>query len=237
MNTIIVNILCEGQTEELFVKEMMKPFFHDSGIVLKHRLLCTSRKKNAKGGMISYQQAKSDLSAWMNENNGRNSEIHYYTTMFDFYALPNDFPCRDEALRMSNAYQQVECLEKAFSEDFSSKRFIPYIQLHEFEALLFCDIKKLISHYPSRAKAINTLAEILSDFQDNPELVNNSPSTAPSKRIIKAIEGDKTCNYKKPKAGASVTKEIGIDKLMSMCKHFKGWIEEILNLVNSVGTE
>lgn len=237
MNTIIVNILCEGQTEELFVKEVMKPFFRDSGIVLKHRLLCTSRKKNAKGGIISYQQAKSDLTSWMNENKGRNSETHYYTTMFDFYALPNDFPQMDEALKMSDAYRQVECLENAFSEDIGFDRFIPYIQLHEFEALLFCDIQKLASHYPSRTKAINTLAEMLSDYHDNPELVNNSPSTAPSKRIIKAIEEDKNCYYKKPKTGASVTKEIGMDKLMSMCKHFREWIGTIMSLGHSAITE
>lgn len=230
MNTIIVNILCEGQTEELFVKEVMKPFFRSSGIVLKHRLLFTSRKKNAKGGIISYQQAKSDLISWMNENKGRSSETHYYTTMFDFYALPNDFPRMNDALKLADAYQQVECLENAFGEDIGFKRFIPYIQLHEFEALLFCDIKKLTSHYPSQEKAINSLAEILSDYQDNPELVNHSPSTAPSKRIIKAIEGDNTCNYKKPKTGAAVTKEIGMDKLMSMCKHFNNWIETIGNL-------
>lgn len=230
MNTIIVNILCEGQTEELFVKKVMKPFFRSSGIVLKHRLLYTSRKKNAKGGIISYQQAKSDLISWMKENQGRSSETHYYTTMFDFYALPNEFPRMNDALKLADAYQQVECLENAFSEDIGYKRFIPYIQLHEFEALLFCDIKKLISHYPSRAKAINKLVGTLSLYQNNPELINNSPLTAPSKRIIKAVEEDNDCYYTKPKTGASVTKDIGMVKLMSMCKHFNNWIETIVNL-------
>lgn len=54
MNTIIINILCEGQTEERFVKEVLKPYFKSAGIVLKHRLLVTSKKKNAHGGMLSY---------------------------------------------------------------------------------------------------------------------------------------------------------------------------------------
>ena len=67
MNTVILNVLCEGQTEEKFVKEVLKPYLNGFGIVVKSRLLATSRKKNANGGMISYQQAKKDLSMWMKE--------------------------------------------------------------------------------------------------------------------------------------------------------------------------
>ncbi len=63
MKTFIINILCEGQTEERFVKEVLKPYFKSTGIVLKHRLLITSKKKNAYGGMLSYKQAKGDLIA------------------------------------------------------------------------------------------------------------------------------------------------------------------------------
>ena len=64
----------------------------------------------------------------------------------------------------------------------------------------------------------------------NPELINNSPETAPSKRIIKAIEGDKKThyNYNKPKTGKFVTKHIGIDELRSKCKHFDEWIEKLI---------
>ena len=65
----------------------------------------------------------------------------------------------------------------------------------------------------------------------NPELINNSPETAPSKRIIKAIEGDKKThyNYNKPKTGKIVTKYIGIDELRSKCKHFDEWIEKLIS--------
>ena len=86
MNTIILNILCEGQTEEKFVKEVLKPFFNGYGIVVKSRLLVTSRRKDATGGLFSYQQAKRDLGLWMREISRRNSETHYFTTMFDLYA-------------------------------------------------------------------------------------------------------------------------------------------------------
>ena len=92
MNTSILNILCEGQTEERFVKDVLKPYFAIHGIVVKSRLLVTSRKKGTRGGMFSYTQAKNDLTRWMKEVEHRGSETHFFTTMFDFYALPDGFP-------------------------------------------------------------------------------------------------------------------------------------------------
>lgn len=56
--------------------------------------------------------------------------------MFDLYALPSNFPKYDESKKISDPYKRVEKLEHAFQEDLDEKRFIPYIQLHEFEALM-----------------------------------------------------------------------------------------------------
>lgn len=55
-----------------------------------------------------------------------------------------------------------------------------------------------------------------------PEHINNSPETAPSKRLKKLIK-----NYSKIRYGTIVAKEIGIDKIMRECKHFAKWIEKI----------
>lgn len=228
MNTVIINILCEGQTEERFVKEVMKPYFASSGIVLKHRLLVTSKKKNARGGMLNYAQAKGDLVRWMKENGERNSETHFYTTMFDFYALPDDFPGFVEAESNSDPYDKVEAIERALEADLNSRHFIPYIQLHEFEALCFCDISQMKAFYPSEGASIDALERVLEQYGGNPELINNSPNTAPSKRIIDAIEGRKRYRYNKPKSGADVTKNISMDKLMVMCRHFSNWVERLL---------
>lgn len=231
MNTIILNILCEGQTEEKFVKEVLKPYLSGFGIVVKSRLLVTSRKKNANGGMISYQQVKNDLSLWMMEVAHRSSETHYFTTMFDMYALPDDFPGFRRSKDASDAYVMVEAIENAFGADINSHRFIPYIQLHEFEALLFCGIEKLSSDYPKCKKEIESLAEVLHSYQDNPELIDNSPITAPSKRIIKAIEGNRLYRYNKPTTGASVTKAIGMEQLTTRCRHFSEWVKKLLDVM------
>ena len=232
MNTIILNILCEGQTEEKFVKDVLKPYLKGHGIVVKSRLLVTSRKKDASGGLFSYQQVKRDLELWMREISLRNSETHYFTTMLDLYALSNDFPGAIQSKSVADAYIRVENIETAFGSDINSPNFIPYIQLHEFEALLFCDIEKLAIEYPKCQKEIEKLKETLHSYNDNPELIDNSPHTAPSKRIIAAIEGKRKYKYNKPRSGAVVTGAIGLSLLMQRCKHFREWICQICNLTN-----
>ena len=107
MITKIINVLCEGPTEDCFVAEVLKPHLMNLGIVTKHRLLMTSRKKNAYGGMISYLQAKGDLTKWMKEVYQEKNVEHYFTTMFDFYALPNDFPGFCDTKNISDAYSKV----------------------------------------------------------------------------------------------------------------------------------
>lgn len=195
---------------------------------MKHRLLMTSKKKNACGGMLSYRQAKCDLVTWIKENSMRKSESHYYTTMFDFYALPDDFPGFDDATKCSDPYDKVKKLEEAFKKDINFDMFIPYIQLHEFEALCFCDIKIMGNLYPEAKKQIEQLVNVLNDYNGNPELINNSPQTAPSKRIVSAIEKNNKYHYNKPISGASVTKQIGMEKMNEMCRHFREWIELLL---------
>lgn len=230
MSTKIVNILCEGPTEERFVSEVLRPYLADFDVVVKHRLLVTSRKKNASGGMISYVQVKGDLTKWMKEVSQEKNVEHYFSTMFDFYAIPKDFPGFDASKKLIDVYSKVKEIEKEFSIDINSQCFIPYIQLHEFEALLFCDIEKLTGQYPKCKKTIQQLNAVLQEYQGNPELINSGVDTAPSKRIISAIEGKHLYKYKKPSSGTYVTSAIGIEGLKTKCLHFKKWVEKMENL-------
>jgi hypothetical protein len=229
MNIIILDVLCEGQTEELFVKSVLNPFFMSLGLIVKTRLLVTSRRRNAKGGIISYQQAQGDLNKWIKEVYSKKNETHYFTTMFDWYALPNDFPGYDDASMIQDPYMQVEKIESEFSNDMCNPRFIPYIQLHEFEALLFCDISKLNKDYPNSRKEIVELTKVITTYKGNPELINSSKETAPSKRIINALK--EKYHYNKPRSGTSVTTAIGLNELRGKCSHFDSWLRKIEKIV------
>lgn len=220
----ILHILCEGQTEERFVKEVLSPYLQQFNIYPKPILLLTSKKKNARGGMLSYAQAKRDLTILQKQFRDNNSEHHMFTTMFDYYALPDDFPGVEESTEIQNVRDRISFLEDKFAEDMGRGAFIPYIQLHEFEALLFVDIIKLQTEYPLSSEKIRILKEE-TDIYGDPELINNSPDTAPSKRIIAALAQD--YHYNKVQSGTAVAYAIGIEALLKNCQHFNEWINVI----------
>lgn len=231
MKEKIVHVLCEGQTEQGFVKEVLKPYLQDRGIKgVKSILITTNKKKNARGGLLSYEQVSKDIELLQKTKADGDYERHIFTTMFDLYALPDDFPGFEKSKAIQDPYLRVESLEEEFAKVINDKRFIPYIQLHEFEALLFCGIEHIKKIYPGCAKRCEQLTKDL-EKAGNPELINSNPKTAPSKRIIKAIEGDKRIryNYNKPKTGKDVTKAIGIDTLRLRCGHFDRWIYKLLD--------
>lgn len=225
MKTVFLHILCEGQTELRFASKVLTSYLVVKGIIVLPQLLITSRKKNAKGGILSYQQAKRDLTFMIRGAQDNEQEVHYFTSMFDLYALPDDFPGFTESSVLKD-YSQVAKLEEAFGKDVNCYKFIPYIQLHEFEALVLCDIDGLKDSYPNAAGKLTELKnELNAQYGDNMELVDNSAETAPSKRIINALKGE--YHYDKPKSGTETTDKIGIDTLRTKCQHFNDWLTKI----------
>lgn len=231
MKAKIIHVLCEGQTEQGFVEEVLRPYLQDKGVTgIKSILITTNKKINARGGMLTYAHADTDLRLLQLTKQDGDYERHVFTTMFDLYALPDDFPSYADASTIYDPYVRVKALERSFAEVINDTRFIPYIQLHEFEALVFCGISYLPKLYPGCQKRCEQLTKDLQKA-GNPELIDNSPETAPSKRIIKAIEGDRRThyNYNKPSTGKAITKEVGIDNLRAKCPHFNEWIEKLIN--------
>jgi hypothetical protein len=180
----------------------------------------TKRHREYRGGLFDYEKAKKDILTWMKEDN--NPECRY-TTMFDLYALPHDFPGRQDAAQKTNPYKRVAELESAFAADINNPKFIPYIQLHEFEALILSNPRKLDWEYLEHDKAINRLIKMVNT--QNPELINDGATTSPSKRILNEIP-----EYDKVTAGVSVVEKIGIAHLRKTCKHFNEWLCKIEQL-------
>jgi len=153
--------------------------------------------------------------------------------MFDLYALPEDFPGYAEARRLTDPLLRVEALEQAFSEDIGHPRFIPYIQLHEFEALLFADPSCLDWYFvdDDHALAIARLVKLAASFT-SPEHIDDGASTAPSKRIIQELPA-----YEKAKrvAGPLVAAKIGLQVIRGKCAHFDAWLKklEVLGVLTS----
>ena len=225
---IRLHITSEGQTEQSFVKKVLAPHLAKLGVFADSRCVMTSKDKRSakeyRGGLLNYEKGKKDIVSWLKEDNATECR---FTTMFDLYALPDDFPRYGEAKKQSNPYQRIHILEQAMLSDISDRRFIPYVQLHEFEALILADAKNLDWEYLEHDKQIKKLIAMVGD--QNPELINDGPMTAPSKRIL--IESPE---YDKVTAGVSVAERIGLQILRDKCKHFNEWLTclEQLNPAN-----
>lgn len=225
----ILHVLCEGQTEERFCAQVLKDYLKLFDIVVKPQILVTNKKKNCRGGLLHFAQVKRDLSQMFKQFRDTDYEQHWFTTMFDFYALPDEFPGYKE--QISDHKLRVFHLEDALGLYFNNDRFIPYIQLHEFEALVFAGLDKLkVQYAPNKKldKAIAELEKALELHDGNPEEVNDSPITAPSKRIIAAFAG--LHNYNKKMTGPDVAKAVGINHLKARCAHFGQWMGKLESL-------
>jgi len=232
MKQIILHIVCEGQTEESFVKKVLQPYLRSYGIVAKPILVTTNRSKRAQGGIVNFSHVERDIQDTLKQWSSNNYEHHVVTTFIDYYALPNDFPRFSEAQKYFEPYQRVERLEKAFAERIHSSRFLPYIQLHEFETLVLCGYQYLAAYYPD-CKGLEEKLKKEFTSQENPEFIDGGTTTAPSKRILKLLESTYKKKYNKPFMGAYVTAQVGIERLRELCFHFNQWVAQIIALADT----
>lgn len=96
-------------------------------------------------------------------------------------------------------------------------RFIPYVMMYEFEALLFSDCK-VFAESIGMPDIAATLSVIRNSFP-SPEEINDSPQTAPSKRVESVVPG-----YQKPLFGNVVAHAIGLDVIRAECANFSDWL-------------
>lgn len=220
-----INMVVEGQTEERFVNELMAPHFGLRGAEVIARCITTSRQKGRpfRGGMPSYEKVRYDLLGWIREDTGA-----YVTTMFDLYQIDTGFPSYAESRNLTNGYDQAVCLETGLDEDIDNSRFIPYIQIHEFEALLFSDANAIEDDMMNRGRPSrrDKLRAITEEFS-SPEDINNGFETAPSKRLAKLYKGYENI---KITAGTNITKSIGLTTIRECCPHFDEWISNLESL-------
>jgi hypothetical protein len=222
---IRVYVICEGPTEETFIRDVIAPLLAPQNIFLTARLIATS--KGHKGGVLRYERVRCFVINSLKEDD--NAVI---TTFFDLYALHNCFPGFEGCQKITDVYQKVNHLEKAFKDDIAqnnssfAQRFLPYIQPYEFEGLLFTDIEKLTGIEPSWKSAATKLNSVRSAFA-SPEHINDGFETKPSARLQKHLSSP---SYHKILHGILAIESIGIDPLLTECQHFQQWYYQLNNL-------
>jgi hypothetical protein len=215
-----VIVICEGPTEIEFCKDVLYPYFINIGIIIQTPLI-----KKSGGGIVPWPALKKQIEIHLLQDRAA-----YVTTIIDYYGIhaQYQFPDWESAHRNPDKNQRMTILEAAMHQSVNNSlnnRFIPYLQLHEFEGLLFNNIEAFTNQIPEgefvdKDELIKTI-----ENHPNPELINDTPNNAPSYRLKRLIKG-----YSKIVYGAILAREIGLERIRAKCPRFDNWIIQLEGL-------
>ena len=210
-----VIFIVEGDTEISFIQKCIMPYLYQKGFTnpMNAQKIITNKKKNKKGGNVAFEYLKNDIERVAATRNV------LITTFLDFFRLPTDFP------GYTTDSLKIEQIEEAVRENISSiidrANFLPYIQRHEIEALMYTNMDGF-NYVVDKEESLNKLKEIINQYA-NPEDINSGSETAPSKRLMKIFP------YQKTTDGEIILEALPIDDIRSKCPRFNEWLENLEN--------
>jgi len=216
-----VVVLVEGPTEQRFVKELLAPYMLNRNVFLTPIIL---DKPGEKGGDVKFARAKNDIEKHLKQRSDT-----YITLMVDYYGIRGDWPGYQESKQANTHTRKAEIMNQAtaeaviklFPEYGLERRFLPYVSMHETEALYFSEPSLLADKLGVKQAEID---KILTKCGE-PEKINDNSQTAPSKRLEDLSE-----RFKKTSTGLAIARSIGIERMRAACPIFSGWLTHIENL-------
>lgn len=205
-------IVCEGPTEQEFCNCLLSQHFLRNGVSVSAPIV-----KKSNGGIVPWASLRSQIL-----NHLREGDV-FVSMLIDYYGIKDhyEFPGWEASKTITDKSERIHFLIEKMRDDVPEVlryRFLPYIQLHEFEGLLFSDGNAFRSIFdPSEANLVQ-LDSIIAEYP-NPEEINNSSETAPSKRLINAIPG-----YNKVVYGNIIAEQIGLQTIREKCPLFNEWL-------------
>lgn len=225
MSRLLIHV--EGETEETFVNEVLAPHLCTRGYTrVGARLVGNARQRDRRGGIRAWSAVRKDILNHLKEDPGGVS-----TTMVDYYALPQagdkawpgrraagGLPFSQKAISVESAL--LADISAELGNRFDPRHFVPYVMMHEFEGMLFSDCAGF-GQGIGRPDLVQHFQAVRDQFA-NPEEINDSPITAPSKRVEMLVPG-----YEKPLHGNLAAMEIGLEPIRKECPHFRAWLEQL----------
>lgn len=219
-------IIGEGQTEQLFCNDILQPHFSLRSTYLQNPII-----KKTRGGIVNWVALKHQVEIHLKQD-----PTAFVTTLIDYYGIHAHhlYPKWQETKILADKNKALDLIEQAMLNDINpglQERFTPYIQLHEFEGLLFSDITVFEKNFEDHEILDRAyLTKTINEF-DNPELINDGPTTAPSKRLAKIIKGYYS-EYENMKVvyGSLLAQDIGLPAIRNKCPHFNEWITKLESL-------
>ncbi len=220
---IEVIAIVEGKTEQVFVEQVLKPYLEEKMIFISATQVS---KPGQKGGDVKFSRVINDIRIHLKQR----ADI-YVTTLVDYYGI-KEWPGIETLADHLSPAQIAEHLNEAtrqqvvsaFASQQADRRFIPYIAVHEFEALLFSDSAVLASEL---GVGEDQVRQVLAECGE-PEAINNGRETAPSKRLDHWSPNGK---FAKTTAGIAIAQQIGIARMREQCPLFNSWLAQFEALV------
>lgn len=214
-NCVNIVAIVEGKTEEIFIKDILYPHLATKNIFIIPIIVS---KPGQKGGDVKFARVKNDI-----ERHLKQRPDTYLTLLVDFYGIKSDWPGIGDTEGISGHKGKAEFINQAtmekvvehFGEQNAERRFIPYIAMYEFEALLFSEPAVLAGKLQIDESQVVSILEECGE----PENIDNSPVTAPSKRLESLSN-----RFKKTTTGIAILKEIGLTAIREKCPIFDSWV-------------
>ncbi len=219
-----VIVVCEGRAEETFVREVLGAELAHRSVFLQPRLMTTS--PGHRGGALSRDRVVRYLCTTLRERRDV-----YVTTLFDLYGLPSGFPGQGSSDGKADPIERAASIEQDLHEIVvqSAKcrpdRFLPHIQPHEFESLLFSDVAQFAEVEPDWQSFLGVLRNV-QQTAPSPEHINDGQDTHPSARLRQVLGA----SYQKVLHGAAVSAQIGLERIRAECRHFREWLTRLEEL-------
>ncbi|HXR07757.1 MAG TPA: DUF4276 family protein [Candidatus Acidoferrum sp.] len=219
-------IYVEGQEEEMFVNRVLRGHLRPFGVMVQKPILAaTSFRIGADddaeitvGGVTNYDSIRQDIVNQFAAGDINAADV--LTTLIDLYGLPARFPGHEKAMSSGlTAGRKAEFVEQAWKDDIGHPNFFPYIQAHEFEALILTRPSALTEFYPEHSAGIEQLRKECASFR-TPEDINEVKATSPSHRILARVP-----TYQKID-GFRHLQDIGLQELKAHCPRFKAWMAQ-----------
>ncbi len=217
----------EGDGEQRFGQQVLAPYLGTRGIDCR---FTKAGLPGHKAGVAPWPQIRCDVLRFLHLN--KPDQPVFVTTMYDYYRMPLDWPGRKAAedVPWQDRADVVESalaadVSQEMGDDFIESRFIPYVQLHELEALILSRPDTLKREFPSRVADVDALIAEIGDAA--PESIDDGHETSPSRRIIAHIP-----EYRglKGVAAANVLGMIPLETLRERCEHFDRWLAVLLKV-------
>lgn len=222
-----VAVVVEGQCERDFLQSVVAPMLGSKNIFLTAAVI---GKPGHKGGNVTFERLLTDVNKFFSQGN-----CHAVSMMIDYFRLHPQWPGLPQLTQRMQAGASLTLQEKAQVLNTATlqavqqalpqvkdieQRFIPYIQMHEYEALLFSEQQRLAQCLGIEESKIQ---HVLAQYE-TPEHINTNPQRAPAEQIKNLINSRK---YRKRRDGIDIAQKIGLSAMRQQCWLFNAWVEQL----------